>query len=370
MTFYRSFLEVDLSAVRHNINCIMSALPSRRLMAVVKADAYGAGVKEISASADECGCCSFGVATCQEAVELRSFGITKPICMLSGVFDDEIAEAINSNIVMPLTNIRTARKISSEALRRNKTAKCNIIIDTGMGRVGFLPDCAETQIKEISTLPGIEIVGIYSHFSSAGAPGDEYTLNQISLFKKFLQKTELPVSCKDIHFAAFDAINNYSEAVCEPFNMARCGIGMYGMADKATLNLPLKPALKFAAKVVEVRMLPAGSSIGYMHTAKLQKPSRIAVVAAGYADGLPLEASNRARFLINGRSVQVIGRISMDYTTCDLGDVPCNPGDDAVIFGSSENESICVSEVAALRRSHDYDVLCSVGSRSERRYIR
>ena len=131
----------------------------------------------------------------------------------------------------------------------------------------------------------------------------------------------------------------------------------------------MKPALKFAAKVIDVRELPEGSCIGYMHTARLKKKSRIAVVAAGYADGLPLDASNRARFLINGSSVPVIGRVSMDYTTCDLGDVPCVPGDDAVIFGSSGKEYISVSEVAALRRSHDYDVLCSVGPRSERRYI-
>ena len=369
MSVYRSFLEVDLSAVRHNINCIMSALPSRRLLAVVKSNAYGVGVKEISSVADECGCCGFGVAACHEALQLRSFGVTKPVCLLSGVLEEEIPDAVRHDITMPITNLEIAGKISREAVRQSQKARCNIIIDTGMGRVGMIPDRAAQQINEISALPGVEIVGIYSHFSSAGTCNDDYTLRQIAVFKEFLASVKLPSSCRDIHFAAFDGINNYPESLQKPFNMARCGIGIYGMADESTVNLPLKAALKFAAKVVEVRELPAGSSIGYMHTATLKKKSRIAVVAAGYADGLPLEASNRGRFLINGSFVPVIGRISMDYTTCDLGDVPCRAGDDAVIFGESGANRIPVSEVAAWRRSHDYDVLCSVGPRSERRYV-
>ena len=347
----------------------MSALPSRRLLTVVKANAYGVGVKEISAVANECGCCCFGVAACHEALQLRSFGITRPVCLLSGVLEEEIPDAVQYDITMPITNVEIAGKISREAVRQSKKARCNIVIDTGMGRVGMIPDCAARQINEISTLPGIEIAGVYSHFSSAGVCGDDYTMRQIAEFKKFLGSVKLPASCRDIHFAAFDGINNYPESLQDPFNMARCGIGIYGMADPATVNLPLKPALKFAAKVIDVRELPAGSSIGYMHTATLKKKSRIAVVAAGYADGLPLEASNKGRFLINGSFVPVIGRISMDYTTCDLGDVPCCAGDDAVIFGKSGTKCIQVSEIAAFRRSHDYDVLCSVGPRSERRYI-
>ena len=369
MPVFRSFLEVDIAAVRHNVNTIMSALPSHRLLAVVKANAYGVGVKAVSAIADECGCSSFGVATCEEALQLRSFGITKPVCLLSGVLEEEIADAVRNDITLPFTCVDTARKISEAALKLGKTARGNLIVDTGMGRVGMILSDAQRQINEISSLEGIEVAGIYSHFSSAGVCNDDYTMMQISGFKGFLKSAVLPQSCRDVHFAAFDGINNYPEALQEPFNMARCGIGMYGMADAGTLQLPLKPALKFAAKVVEVRELPAGSCVGYMHTVKLKKKTRIAVVAAGYADGLPLEASNRARFLINGTPVSVIGRISMDYTTCDLGDTPCKAGDDAVIFGRSGTECISVSEVAALRHSHDYDVLCSIGPRSERRYI-
>ena len=365
----RSYLEVDLSAVRYNIKSVMSAVPSGRLLTVVKANAYGAGVKEISAAADDCGCCGFGVATCQEALQLRSFGISKPIFMLSGFFDDELSDAVRNSITLPVTNYDAAVRISREAVRQSVCAKVNIIIDTGMGRVGFLPEKACSEIAQTAALPGVSVVGIYSHFSSAGECDDLYTKNQLSLFREFLQKVKLPDSCTDIHFAAFDGINNYPEAINAPFNMARCGIGMYGMAEQKTLHVPLKPALKFCAKVAEVRELPAGSCIGYMHTAKLNKKSRIAVVAAGYADGLPLDASNKGRFLINGVSCPIIGRISMDYTTCDLGDAPCCSGDDAVIFGSSHGEYISVSEVAKLRHSHDYDVLCSVGPRTERRYV-
>jgi alanine racemase len=290
--------------------------------------------------------------------------------MLSGFLESELSAAIHHNVTLPVTSLESAAKISREALKQNVCASVNIIVDTGMGRVGFLPEQAPAAVAEVSALPGISVVGVYSHFSSAGTGDDAYTLNQLAVFKSVLQKTVLPPGCRDIHFAAFDGINNYPESLQSPFTMARCGIGMYGMAEENSLNIPLKRALKFCAKVVEVRTLPAGSYIGYLHTAKLSKKSRIAVVAAGYADGLPIEASNKGRFIINGVSCPITGRISMDYTTCDLGDVPCQCGDDAVIFGSDKSEYISVSELAALRRSHDYDVLCSVGPRTERRYIR
>ncbi|MBR7119306.1 MAG: alanine racemase [Lentisphaeria bacterium] len=365
----RSFLDVNLGAVRYNINSIISAVPGHRLLAVVKANAYGVGVKAVSTAASECGCYGFGVATCQEALQLRSFGETKPIYMLSGFFDDELEEAVLNEITLPVTSVEAAKRISAVAVKLEKVAEVNLVIDSGMGRVGLLPVTAASQIAEISALPMLKVVGLYSHFSSAGEQGDEYTLEQLKLLKAFLAETPLPAGCRDIHFAAFDGINNYPESVTDPFTMARCGIGMYGMAEANTLNIPLKPALRFSAKVAEVRELPAGSCIGYMHTVKLSKKSRIAVVAAGYADGLPLGESNRGRFLINGVSCPVIGRISMDYTTCDLGDAPCKAGDSAVIFGSDGNSFISVSEVAGLRNSHDYDVLCSVGPRTGRRYI-
>lgn len=365
----RSYLEVDLSAVRHNIKTVMSALPSGRLLTVVKANAYGAGVEAVSAAADRCGCFGFGVATCQEALQLRSFGISKPIYMLSGFLDDELPEAVQYNITLPVVSTDAAARISREAVRQSVCVKVNVIIDTGMGRVGFLPEQAVSAIAQISELPGLSVVGVYSHFSSACEENDSYTIKQLETFKSFLSAVKLPESCTDIHFSAFDGINNYPEAVQAPFTMARCGIGIYGMAEKNTLNIPLERALKFCAKVVDIRELPAGTHIGYMHTAELKCKSRIAVVALGYADGLPLGASNKGRFLINGVSCPVIGRVSMDYTTCILGDARCEIGDDAVIFGSDGDEYISVSEVARLRNSHDYDVLCSVGPRTERRYI-
>lgn len=370
MSRSRSYLEVDLGAVKRNISTIINAVPSRRLMAVVKADAYGVGAEKISSAADACGCSCFGVASLDEALELRSFGITKPICMLSGVLDSEISDAVANDITLPLTNMETARKINSESARQGRRARCNFVIDSGMGRVGFTLDNAATGIREAGSLGSVDIIGVYSHLSSAGEKNDTYTIKQLDFLKSFLGNTELPAGCRDIHIAAFDGINNYSEAVSAPFNMARCGIGIYGMAERSALTLPLERTLKLCAKIVDVRELPAGSAVGYMHTAVLKKRTRIAVVAFGYADGLPLGASNNSRFIINGVSTPVIGRISMDYTTCSLADdTPAEPGDDVVIFGSSGNETIDVSEIARLRGSHDYDVLCSIGNRVSRRYI-
>lgn len=369
MSCFRSSLEVDTASVRHNLKCLISRSPQNRLMAVVKADAYGVGVEKISRIADEEGCAAFGVATVREALQLRELGIKKDISVLSGVLEEEISDAIRNGISLPLTDVEISRKISCEAVRQQRQVKGNLIIDSGMGRAGIVLADAGKIIPEITSLPAIECSGIYSHFSSAGEPDDEYTLRQISDFNRFLKEFALPTSCRDIHFAAFDGINNYSPVLEPPFTMARCGIGIYGMMADDTLNIPLEKSLRLTAKVVAVRELAPGTAVGYMHTAILQKPSRIAVVSFGYADGLPLAASNAGRFLVNGKFAPVVGRISMDYTTCDVTGIDVKPGDEAVIFGSSKDNRIEVSEVAALRGSHDYDVLCSVGSRTERVYI-
>ena len=369
MSCFRSSLEVDTAAVRHNFRSLISRSPQKRLMAVVKADAYGVGVEKISAIADEEGCASFGVATVREAVQLRGLGIKKSISVLSGVLEDEIPDAVRYDISLPLTDCSIAGEISREAVKQQKAVRGNLIIDSGMGRAGIVLADAGKIISEITSLPGIECSGIYSHFSSAGEPGDEYTLGQIEKFGSFLRDYPLPASCRDVHFAAFDGINNYPQVLDSPFTMARCGIGIYGMMDSGSLNLNLKKSLRLTAKIVAVRELAPGTAVGYMHTAVLNRPSRIAVVACGYADGLPLAASNAGRFLVNGSFAPVVGRISMDYTTCDVTGIDVKPGDDAVIFGASGDNRIEVSEVAALRGSHDYDVLCSIGNRTERIYI-
>lgn len=369
MSCFRSFLEVDTAAIRCNLENLIARSPRNRLMAVVKADAYGVGVEKISRLADETGAAAFGVATVNEALQLRSFGIQKDISVLSGVLEEEIPDAVRHDISLPLTDVEISRKISREAVKLQKSAKGNLIIDSGMGRAGIVLADAAGVIPGITGLPGIVCSGIYSHFSSAGVPDDEYTLKQIADFKAFLDSFPLPSVCRDVHFAAFDGVNNYQQVLCHPFTMARCGIGIYGMMNSETLNIPLKKSLRLAAKIVAVRDLAPGTAVGYMHTAILQKPSRIAVVSFGYADGLPLAISNSGRFLVNGKFSPVVGRISMDYTTCDVTGIDVKPGDDAVIFGRSEDNVIEVSEVARWRGSHDYDVLCSVGNRTERVYI-
>ena len=369
MSCFRSFLEVDTAAIRHNLRNLISRSPQNRLMAVVKADAYGIGVEKISAIADQEGCAAFGVATVGEAVQLRQLGVTKEISVLSGVLEDEISDAVRMDISLPLTDVEISRKISSEAIRQKKVARGSLIIDSGMGRAGIVLAEAEKTVPEILSLPAVECSGIYSHFSSAGSPDDSYTLKQIADFGRFLQSFTLPGSCRNIHFAASDGINNYPVVLSHPFTMARCGISIYGMQSEGALNIPLKKSLRLTAKIVAVRELDAGTAVGYMHTAVLKKPSKIAVVAFGYADGLPLAISNTGRFLVNGVFAPVIGRISMDYTTCDVTGIDVKSGDDAVIFGESGNNRIEVSELAALRGSHDYDVLCSIGNRTKRIYI-
>ena len=305
-----------------------------------------------------------------EAVELVPLGL--PVQILGNLLPDEIAPAVEYGVICPLNDLEMAKKISAEAVRQGKTATGAVTVDSGMGRLGMPAAEAAEQILAMRGLPNLKLDGIYSHFSSAFMRYDDYSLGQLASFKTLLAELKgAGLEFPNVHMAASDALNNFPDSTRPPFTLARCGINMYGYYDNEVhQSMRLAPVVELKTRLAAVRMLAAGSCIGYGRMHRLQKDTRVGTIAAGYADGLPLALSNRGYVLVNGVLCPVLGRISMDYTTISLENAPeAQPGDEVVCIGGQDGRFVSLEDWAQLKGTHVYDLLCSFGTRVRRRYV-
>jgi alanine racemase len=363
-------LEINLSTLRSNLAKIREAVAPCRVMAVLKANAYGLGVSRIAAALSRSGVAAFAVAELNEALALQGLGV--PVQILGSVLPAEIPAAVEAGIVLPLTDMATAEAVSAESVKQEKTTTCHFVIDTGMGRLGILCDEAEREIRRIVKLPNLRCEGIYSHFPVAYRGGADYTAVQIRDFLALLHALEAEgITFAQRHMANSDAVNNFPAAWHAPFNVVRTGINLYGSFDlEGRRALKLTSVLTLRARLAAVRTLPSGMHIGYGCTYRLPHRMRVGTVAAGYADGLPLALSNRGHVLIRGRACPVLGRVSMDYTTVSLEQAPdavC--GDEVVCLGGRGPSAVSVEDWAQLKGTHPYEVICSFGSRVAREYV-
>ncbi len=366
----RVILEVDLQKFAYNFGEIQRRVAPCSVMAVLKANAYGLGVLPIAEVAKRQGATMFGVADINEAIELAGFGL--PVQILGNLLPDEIATAVEYGIVCPLNDLPMAKRISQEAVRQNRIVRCALTIDSGMGRLGMPVKEATEQILAMRSLPGLRLDGIYSHFSSAFWPHDNYSLEQLSLFKTLLSELKLAgLEFQNIHMAASDALNNFPDSTRSPFTQVRCGINLYGYYDSLrSQSNRLMPVVELKTRLVAIRTLATGSYIGYGRMCQLRQATRVGTIATGYADGLPLALSNRGYVLVNGALCPVLGRVSMDYTTVSLDPAPeAKIGDEVVCIGSQGNQSIPLEDWVQLKGTHVYDLLCSISPRVRRRYI-
>lgn len=369
----RVWVEIDLKALVRNYRRIAAHVKPAGVLCVLKANAYGLGVGDYARALASTGCAGFGVAEPFEALELlevlRRAGVRKSVQMLSSVLPDEIPAMVRAGVTLPATDIPTARLISAAAVRQRRTARVHIKLDTGMGRLGIPAPAAGAAIREIASLPGLDVEGIFSHFPMAYDPEDTFTLRQIDAFKQVLAAARRDgVRFRKVHIAASDAINNFPQCCRAPFNMVRTGINLHGSFDpNGRKSLKVESVLSLKTRIAQVRDLPAGTTLGYGRTWCLREPARIATISAGYADGLPLALTNRGHVLIGGRVCPVVGRISMDYTTVDVSDAPdAKAGDEVVCLGSSGGHSITPDDWARMKGTHAYDIICSFGSRVRR----
>lgn len=370
---HRVRVEINLDALVRNYAKIAQKTRPAKVLCVLKANAYGLGVAAYARTLAQAGCGMFGVAEPYEAMELvdvlKAEKTDADVQILSSILPDEIPEMVKNGVILPVTDLATAKLISAAARRLRRTARVHFKIDSGMGRLGIVLEDALDVMRETVALPGLDCEGIFTHCPMAYDPHDPFTADQIARFKALVAAAgKQGIAFKKIHMAASDAINNFPECAKAPFNVVRTGINLHGSFDpNGRRALAVEPVLTLKTRVAQVRVLRPGTTLGYGRTWCLREATKIATISAGYADGLPLALTNKGQVLVKGVRCPVVGRISMDYTTVDVSHVPdVAPGDEVVCLGASGAESITPDDWAALKGTHAYDIICSLGSRVER----
>lgn len=370
--FRPTYAEIDLRNLSHNISEIRKYIsPNAKLMAVVKANAYGHGAVDIARAAEKSKIDYLGVAALGEAIELRSASLKTPILILSETPLAYIERIIDADLTQTVYTLSLAQSISDVAKQKGKTAVIHIKIDTGMGRIGILADEALPLIKKICGLPNIHLEGIFTHFAKAEDAADEFTLIQFKRFKKLLdalgnEDINIPIK----HAANSAAMINYPDT---HLDMVRIGVCMYGLYPSPSIQkrINLKKVLSFKTKILYLKKVPKGTTISYGSTYISAGDTRIATLPVGYADGLSRGLSNKGKVLIKGRRYPIVGNVTMDMTMIDVNcDGEIESGDDVTIIGSQDNEEITADEIAKQLDTVNYEVICGIGKRVPRIYIR
>jgi alanine racemase len=372
----RCWAEVDLDALRHNYRLIKQAVPHTDIMAVVKADAYGHGDVAVAALLDEEGAAGFAVSGFAEALRLRRAGLKKPILIL-GYTDVQNAAALCAHrITQTVFSLDYARALSSAAQRANAVVDVHIKIDSGMGRIGV---CARSddaiasaveQADAICRLPGLNATGIFTHFAVAdgtSAHDVSYTKEQYRLFNEVVRRLRQ----RGHNALCAHCCNSAGVVAWSTFrmDMVRPGIILYGHNPSGEVGMPgLQPVMRLKAVVSMVKEALPGDSISYGCTFTAQRPTRLATLAVGYADGYPRKLSNTGVVSLHGCPAPVVGRVCMDQMMVDVTDIPnVQAGDVAVLFGDSAAHN--VEEIAEAAGTVNYEVLCDIGRRVPRVYI-
>lgn len=360
-----TYAEISLAAIKHNIAEIKKLLdPATKFMAVVKANAYGHGAPAVARASVEAGADYLGVANIKEALELREAGVLAPILILTESPTSVSDEVINYGLTQTVYSFSEAKALSEEAVKRGRLAKVHVKIDTGMGRVGVNPSEALAFITKISSLPRLEVEGVFTHFARAEDQEDNFTAEQL---QKFLQIADRLPQVPLKHSA------NSAATLFHPktrLDMVRVGLMMYGLYPLGNSRrlISLQPALSFKTRVTYLKKVPAGTPLSYGSTYVTPAETKIATIPVGYADGYSRRLSNRGQVLIRGRRYPVVGRVSMDMTLVDVGQGTVEVGDEVVLIGNQQNFGISVDEIAALEDTISYEVICSIGKRVPRIY--
>lgn len=369
----RVYAEVNLDAIRQNIRNVMRRVGERvRVMAVIKADAYGHGSVPVAQALAETGCRDFGVATVREAAELRRSGVRGSILILNYVFPQNYDELLCLDAASTVFRYEDAKLLSDRAAFLGKTAKIHIKIDTGMGRIGLQPTGESLmEIQKTAKLPHLELKGIFSHFACADERDKAYSRLQLKRFTEFALRLERAgVFIPTKHICNSAGLIDFDDCF---FDMVRCGIATYGLYPSEEVGksgLKLFPALQLKSHVAFVKEVGAGFPVSYGSTFVSEKPMRIATVPVGYADGYPWALSNKGRALIRGKYAPVIGRVCMDQLMADVSDIPgVRQGDRVTLVGRDGENRISAEEVAEAAGTISYELCCGIGRRVPRVYI-
>jgi alanine racemase len=381
-----TWAEIDLNAYAHNIRELRRITkPDAVLMAVVKANGYGHGAAEVAREALRQGAAWLGVARIDEAVDLRRAGLEAPILVMGYTPAELAQQLIEFDLAQTVYNYANAETLSSLAAKLGKKISVHIKIDSGMGRLGLVtrallpeeairkthPDPVDT-VEKIARLKGLDFQGVFTHFATADSADRTYAERQLEIFLDFLHQLDHAGFRPPIRHAANSAA--LIEMPASHLDMVRPGIATYGLKPSGEINKGkaiLKPVMSLKSRIIHLKKVSAGFNVSYGITYQTERPTTIATVPVGYADGLNRLFSSRGRMMVHGQIVPIIGRVCMDLTMLDVGDVAdVRIEDEVVVFGRQGNASITADELASQLNTINYEVVSNVTARVPRVYVR
>lgn len=370
-----AWVEINLNNLDFNIKNIKAKIGDREMIGVIKADAYGHGSVKVAEVLRANGCKTFAVATIHEVIALREAGATEEIILL-GLAPDMYADAVvDYNITPVVCDANNAAAIDAAAKAKGKIVRGLIAVDTGMGRIGYLADdtdFAVEDVKKIAALENFKIKGMFSHMSTADAFDKTYSHEQEAKYNKFYEA--LTAAGIDIPFRTLANSASIMEIPTVHFDACRPGIILYGCypSDEVDKNqLDIKPVMSVKANIVHLKDVPAGFSVGYGRKFISERPSKIATLALGYADGYPRPYSQFAKVLVNGCVAPVAGNICMDQCMVDVTDVPdVKVGDEVIIMGTDGKNTILADDIAKATGTINYEIVCAFGQRLPKVYVK
>lgn len=366
-----TWVEIDLSAIANNTRQIKALVgPQVRILASLKADAYGHGAVKVARTVLHNGASMVGVATVSEAKPLREAGIDAPLLVFGYVPLWQMREAVRLGLTVTLYALESAQALSRAALALREKVKVHIKVDTGMGRLGIRAEQVDevlALVREVLALPGLELEGIFTHIAMADTQDLEHAHLQLARFRKVIDALEEEgLRPPLVHAANSAALLRLPEA---RFNMVRPGIALYGLHPSEEVPIPegFRPALSFKTQVSQVKTIPAGEGISYGCTYVTQAPTRVAVLPVGYADGFRRAPANWGSVLLHGEEAPILGRVCMDQCIVDVSHIPqTRVGDEVVLIGRQGTASLTAELIAQRLGTSNYEVVSAILARVPR----
>jgi alanine racemase len=369
-----AWAEIDLDGIAHNIRAFQQLLPrAARIMAVVKANAYGHGAVEVATAALEAGASRLAVAIVEEGIVLRQRGITAPIQLLGVSAPGTQRAVIEHDLIPTICTIDSARRFAEIGGKLGTSVKFHLKLDTGMGRIGVRPDDLPAFLTALKPLPHLEMEGVFSHFAKADEADKTYSARQLTRYRDcvtLVQEAGFRPRIRGLANSA--AAIDLPDAV---FDLIRLGISLYGLYPSDEVErerIRLRPVMSWKTRIVHLKTLPAGEAVSYGGRFVTQRPTIVATLPIGYADGFRRRLwSVGGRVLVQGRCAPIIGRVCMDMTMIDVTDLPpVSLGDEVVLLGTQGDQAISADEMAAQLDTINYEITCLVGKRVPRVYRR
>lgn len=368
---YLTWAEIDLKAIARNVQAVKKRLdPTVGVMAVVKANAYGHGAVEVARAALAAGAEWLAVNRVEEGVALRQAGIEARTLVLGYCPPGQAGLVVEHNITPAVTTLDTAEALAERAQQLDREFVIHVKIDTGMGRLGLLPEEAVDFVGALAEFSGLKIEGVFSHLATADDPDPSFSRRQLQVYQDVTQALEAAGIEIPLHHLANSAAGLQLPETHH--HLVRLGVAMYGLTPSIKLDLPveLRPAMTLKTRVARLRVLPAGAAVGYGRTFVAPEPTAVALAPVGYGDGYPRLCSNRGEMLVRGQRARVVGAVSMDQTSLDVSGIDdVSQDDEIVVFGRQGEAEISAEEVARWAETINYEIVTRLAARVPRIYL-